>query len=161
SSSLVRFGTTTAPQLHFIPPPTRNSTIQDMNVPAAATSPTDSPPAWLVILAFAAIYSSWGTTFLAIQWGVRDEGLPPALFGGSRVAVAGFLLLAYQVLRGRTLRLAPSELLGTIGVSWLLFVGGNWLMNLAEKWVDSGVAAVLTATTPLWLGLFAMFWPNE
>ena len=59
------------------------------------------------------------------------------------------------------LRLARSEIAGMIGVSWLLFVGGNWLMNLAEKWVDSGVAAVLTATNPLWMGLLAMFWPDE
>jgi drug/metabolite transporter (DMT)-like permease len=124
-------------------------------------TPSSPPPTWAVVLAFALIYISWGTTYKPIQWGVRDEHLPPALFGGTRVALAGLILLSFQALRGQSLRLARGELLGVIAVSWMLFVGGNGLINLAEKWVDSGVAAVLVATTPLWLGLFAMFWPHE
>lgn len=119
------------------------------------------PPAWAVILAFALIYISWGTTFKPIQIGVRDEHLPPALFGGSRVGLAGLFILAFQALRGQKLRLERGELFSTVAVSWMLFVAGNGLITVAEKWVDSGVAAVLAATTPFWLGLFAMFWPHE
>lgn len=123
--------------------------------------PSESPPTWTLVLAFATIYITWGTTYKPIQWGVRDEQLPPALFGGTRVAMAGLVLLVFQALRGRTLLLHRDEWLGVLVVGWMLFVGGNGLINLAEKWVDSGVAAVLAATTPLWLGLFAMFWPHE
>jgi drug/metabolite transporter (DMT)-like permease len=47
-----------------------------------------------------------------------------------------------------------------IGTSFLMFVGGNGLITIAEKTVHSGVASVLAATTPLWLGLFAMFWKD-
>jgi drug/metabolite transporter (DMT)-like permease len=42
----------------------------------------------------------------------------------------------------------------------LLFVFGNGLITLAEKTVPSGVAAVLVATTPLWIALMEMLWPG-
>ena len=41
----------------------------------------------------------------------------------------------------------------------LLFVAGNGLVTLAMQTVPSGVTAVLVASTPLWIGLFEMFWP--
>src|SRR5262245_50405875 len=118
------------------------------------------PPTWGILLAFAIIYFCWGTTYLAIRVGVHDENLPPALFGGTRILIAGLLLFAYQVCRGQSLRMPRRELLAIFGVSWLLFVGGNGLMTAANRTVDSGVSAVLAATTPLWLGMFAMFWPK-
>lgn len=118
------------------------------------------PATSALVFAFALVYLSWGTTYLAIQIGVREEHLPPALFGGSRVGLAGLLVLMFQWIRGRDLWVSKRELVRIIVVSWLLFVGGNGLINLAEKTVNSGVAAVLAATTPLWLGLFAMFWPR-
>jgi drug/metabolite transporter (DMT)-like permease len=118
------------------------------------------PPTWAVVLAFALIYISWGTTYLAIQVGVRDEHLPPALFGGVRVSLAGILVLAFQWLCGGSLRVSPGELFSLLVVSWLMFVCGNGLICVAEQTVNSGVAAVLVATTPLWLGLFSMFWPG-
>jgi drug/metabolite transporter (DMT)-like permease len=34
-------------------------------------------------------------------------------------------------------------------------------MNTAGRTIDSSVSAVLAATTPLWLGLFAMCWPGS
>src|SRR5438034_8467509 len=47
--------------------------------------PSHRPATWAVVLAFALIYVSWGTTFLAIREGVYNQHLPPALFGGTRV----------------------------------------------------------------------------
>src|SRR5262249_22472208 len=44
--------------------------------------------------------------------------------------------------------------------SFLLFVGGNGLINVAEQTLESGVAAVLTSTTPLWLALMQLAWPG-
>ena len=41
----------------------------------------------MIALAFVLIYTAWGTTFLAIQEGVRT--LPAGLFSGARVALAG------------------------------------------------------------------------
>ena len=47
-----------------------------------------------------------------------------------------------------------------IGVGVLLFLGGNFLITIAEKTLASSVAAVLVATTPLWIGLVETVWPG-
>src|SRR6516225_9023844 len=57
------------------------------------------PAVWSVILAFTCLYISWGTTYYAIRVGV--ETLPPALFAGSRLALAGLVLFAFQAARGQ------------------------------------------------------------
>src|SRR5947207_11765486 len=128
-----------------------------MTHPADPSSPP-RPATWALLLAFTAVYLSWGTTYLAIKAGVRH--LPPALFGGGRLVLAGLVLLAFLALRGERLRLPRRELLWVALPGVLLFVGGNGLVTWAEVTVDSGVASVLVATTPLWIGLLGSLWPN-
>ncbi len=118
---------------------------------------THHPARWPLLLAFALVYVSWGTTYLAIKIGVKD--LPPALFGGVRYVLAGLLLLAFLVWRRDPLRLPRREWFWVTLSSLFLFVGGNGLINLAEKSVDSGVASILVATTPVWLALLETVWP--
>ena len=127
-----------------------------MNHPVNAASP--HPPArWSIVLAFVLVYLSWGTTYLAIKKGV--EVFPPALFGGSRIALAGVILVIYLAVRRQPLRLPLADFLWTALVGVLLFVGGNGLITVGEKFVASGVASVLVATTPLWMALLEMLWP--
>jgi drug/metabolite transporter (DMT)-like permease len=128
-----------------------------MTDPAPAP-PVARPAAWKLALALALVYTSWGTTYLAIREGVKT--LPPALFGGTRVALAGVLLLAWLRLRGGPVRLPRREALWAWLVGALMFVGGNGLVTAAEKSVPSGVAAVLAATTPLWMALLESLWPR-
>jgi drug/metabolite transporter (DMT)-like permease len=116
------------------------------------------PARWAVVLAFTLVYLSWGTTFLAIQIGV--EAFPPALFSGVRVMLAGLILLAYVRFRGHKLSMPRREFLWITLVGILLFVGGNGLLTVAEKFVSSGVSSVLAATTPLWMALLEMLWPR-
>jgi drug/metabolite transporter (DMT)-like permease len=117
-------------------------------------------PFWGVILAFAIMYVAWGTTYLAIKKGVRDESLPAYLFGGLRIGTAGILLLLVQAGRGKPLVPRARQLPSLLVAAVCLFVFGNGLITLGEKTVDSGMASVLAATTPLWMGLFGMFWPR-
>jgi drug/metabolite transporter (DMT)-like permease len=129
-----------------------------MNHPPTPSS--TRPAAWALLLAFTLIYLSWGTTYLAIKRGVKDEQLPPALFGGVRVCLAGAILLAYLRLRGEPLGLSRRDFGNVALAGILLFVAGNGLITLAEKTVPSGVTAVLVAATPLWIALFEMLWPQ-
>src|SRR5580704_1438348 len=117
------------------------------------------PSPWALALAFGLVYVCWGTTYLAMKKGVREEHLPPALFGGVRVCIAGLLLLSWQLARGERVKLAPGDRLPLVLCALLLFVGGNGLINVAGQTLDSGVCAVLAATTPLWIGLFEICWP--
>ncbi len=124
---------------------------------AAGPNPS-RPPAWALLLAFGLVYTAWGTTYLAIKAGVKT--LPPGLFGGTRLAAAGLLLFAYLVLKRAPLRLPRRDLVASAVAGLFLFVGGNGLVTVAEKTVDSGVASVLIATTPLWIALTEMAWPR-
>jgi drug/metabolite transporter (DMT)-like permease len=127
-----------------------------MNHPDSAAPP--HPPArWSIVLAFILVYLSWGTTYLAIKKGV--EVFPPALFGGARVALAGFILLLYLAVRRQPMRMPLGDFLWTALVGILMFVGGNGLITVGEKFVASGVASILVATTPLWMALLEMLWP--
>lgn len=125
--------------------------------PLSASAATGHPARWALVLAFALVYVSWGTTYLAIKVGVKD--LPPALFGGVRYVLAGLVLFAFLVWRKEALQLPRRDLFWVSVSSLFLFVGGNGLITLAEKTVDSGVASIIVATTPLWLALLETIWP--
>jgi drug/metabolite transporter (DMT)-like permease len=125
----------------------------------APDPPLARPPSpWALVVAFTAIYLSWGTTYLAIKTGVA--AFPPFLFGGLRVIAAGLVLLGYLAWRREPLRLPPQELLWMALVGCLFFLGGNGLVTLGSRWVDSGVTSVLVATTPLWMALLELLWPR-
>jgi drug/metabolite transporter (DMT)-like permease len=116
------------------------------------------PAVWALVLAFALVYISWGTTYLAIRVGVKT--LPPGLFAGLRISSAGLLLFGFLWLRGDSLRLGRRDLLVSIVVAGLMFVAGNGLVTIAELTVESGVASVLVATTPLWVALIEWLRPR-
>jgi drug/metabolite transporter (DMT)-like permease len=124
---------------------------------ATGTATEHRPATWALVLAFAIIYLSWGTTYLAIKEGVKT--LPPALFAGPRLCLAGLIIIAFMLIRRHSLRM-PWRELGRMAVgATIMFVGGNGLITAAERTVDSGVASVLVATTPLFIALLEFVWP--
>src|SRR2546421_89494 len=68
--------------------------------------PEPRPARWMIVLAFALVYVSWGTTFFAIRAGVHSYHLPPALFSGLRVGLVGWVGL-FVGLGGVFLLMAP------------------------------------------------------
>src|SRR5260370_26252609 len=83
--------------------------------PAAATT--------LVLMAFAAVYIVWGSTYLAIRIGI--ESFPPLILAGLRHITVGLLL--YPVLRRKT-GIKPTGAnwrAAIITVALLLFVGNG------------------------------------
>jgi drug/metabolite transporter (DMT)-like permease len=111
------------------------------------------PASWKILLAFAAIYFLWGSTFLAIRVGVRE--VPPLLLAAVRFLVAGFVLYGCMRLRGTP---APSrrEWIGATGLGALIFVLDYGCLFWAEQRVPSGIAAVVLATIPLFITLMAI-----
>jgi drug/metabolite transporter (DMT)-like permease len=106
-----------------------------------------------VWLCLGIVYVVWGSTYLAIR--VAVETMPPLLMGAARFAVAGLLLYAIARLRGapsvRTLTRAQ------LGASWLvgslLVAGGNGVVNVAEQYIPSSLAALVISSVPLWVVL--------
>jgi drug/metabolite transporter (DMT)-like permease len=118
------------------------------------------PTSLALVVGFAALYISWGTTYLPTRIAMHDEHMPPLSFGGIRILCAGLVLLFYQFVRGGKIRLSPRDVGTTLSSGGLLFVTGAGLMNAASQTINSSLCAVLAATTPLWLGLLAMLWPH-
>ena len=103
-----------------------------------------------IVLAFAAVYVIWGSTYLAIR--VAIETLPPHTMAGARFALAGILLYAWARRRGAPRPDAGHWVQATI-VGGFLLLGGNGGVVWAEQRVPSGMAALLIATVPLWMVL--------
>src|SRR5262249_56266576 len=97
--------------------------------------------AWAGLLALTLVSLAWGTTFIAIKEGVKE--FPPALFGGTRILTAGLLLLGFLKLRGQSLRLPLRDLLALAAVALFMFLGGNWLISMAQKTVPSSETSIL------------------
>ncbi len=156
----------------------------DANGTEAAAAAASRP--MLSWIALGIVYLVWGSTYLAIRVGVGH--LPPLLFAGVRYVVAGGLLypIALRAAAGRAAaargsaagrgsaparesagrgsapgRATPGAkawLSGAV-VGTLLLAGGNGGVTFAEQRLPSGLAAVLVATVPLWMILFA--WPVQ
>src|SRR3954453_20053310 len=99
------------------------------------------------VLAFAAIYIIWGSTFFAIRILVRT--VPVFLAAGLRFAIAGLILFLWMRLRGGA-RLRALEWKNALILGALLFLAPYGGLFWAEKTLPSGVASVLVATIPLW-----------
>ena len=106
----------------------------------------------LLIAAFAAVYLVWGSTYLAIAWAV--EGVPPMLMIGARCLIAGGILYGWARWRGSS-RPRAADWLAALAVGTLLFVTGQAMLAWAETRIASGPAAVLVATEPMFIALFA------
>ena len=118
------------------------------------------PPIWAFVLAFTVVYLAYGLNYLAVKEGVRT--LPPFLFAGTHVTLAGLLVFGWLVLRREPLGLPwPSALWAAAGGS-IVFIGGTGLVSMAEATgeVNTGLAAVLRATTPVWVALLEWLRPK-
>ncbi len=100
------------------------------------------------LAAFAAIYLIWGSTYLAIQYGITS--LPPFLMAGFRFLIAGIPLVLIARWRGAAAPTRKQWGSATL-IGGLLLFGGNGLVTWGQQWVPSGLAAVLIATVPLWM----------
>ncbi|MET0581851.1 MAG: drug/metabolite exporter YedA [Pseudoxanthomonas sp.] len=107
-----------------------------------------------VVLALAAVYLIWGSTYLGIRFAL-EGGYPPLLMAGGRFLLAGGMMFVVLRMRGDS---APTRAQWkNLAFMGLLMMGiGNGMVTLAEQWVSSGLAAVAVASTPLWMGLFSL-----
>ncbi len=109
---------------------------------------TPRPSAVLVVLAFATVYIVWGSTYLAIRYAI--ETLPPFLMAATRFLIAGTILFAWASFKhGPIFTFAHWRKAFVVGA--LLLLCGNGGVTWAEKFIPSGLAALLIASEPLWV----------
>ena len=103
-----------------------------------------------LILAFAAVYLIWGSTYLGIKFAIQT--IPPLLMAGTRYVIAGTLLYLWSRWRGAGPPTREQWRSATV-LGALLFLGGNGALTWAEERLDSGLASLLIASTPFWMVL--------
>lgn len=119
------------------------------------------PPPWLAVnrrasvaAAFVLLCAIWGSTWLAIKFGV--EAVPTFLSDALRFSIAASVLLAAAAVLRRGLPRSRSEWAATAFVGLVLFVGDYGLIYWGEaNGAPSGLAAVLFAVMPLLTALAA------
>jgi drug/metabolite transporter (DMT)-like permease len=111
-----------------------------------------------VLVAFGCVYFFWGSTYVAIRFGV--EVLPPFVLGSIRYLIAGPLMLAICAARGMKLRQSPRDF-GMLAAIGILMLGmGNMGLVWCEQYLSSGLAALLIAVIPVYVALFEAFLPD-
>jgi drug/metabolite transporter (DMT)-like permease len=109
----------------------------------------------IVLVALAAVYLIWGSTYLGIR--VAIEGFPPSMMVAIRMFFAGCGLYLVLRLCGRP---APTllEWRNTAIVGALMLLGGQGAVTFAEQTVSSGLTALAVGAMPLWAALFSGLW---
>jgi len=111
---------------------------------------TSKPGSTPLLLAFLAVYIVWGSTYLAMRFGV--ESFPPLLLAGTRFLTTGIIL--YPILRWKTGIRPTAQHWQTAAITgFLLLFCGNGGVCWAELTVPSGVTALLVAMVTLWMVL--------
>ncbi len=120
---------------------------------AVANGLKPAPRSWLVDLVL--LGALWGASFLFMRIGAAEFGALPA--AGVRVAVAAVFLIPLMFVRGNGADLArhwkPALLIGVFnsGIPFALFC-------FALLTINSGLAAVINATVPMFGALVAWAW---
>ena len=120
----------------------------------SATSPSRS----YLLLAFAAVYLCWGSTYTAIH--VAGEHLPPPVVSASRSLITTLLILTILLVRGKSLRVPKGEGPKLALVGLLFMSGNNMLLTWGETVVPSGFASLIVAVTPILIALLERFLPG-
>lgn len=110
------------------------------------------PSPWLIGLAFAALYLIWGSTYLGIK--VAIETMPPFLMATGRFTLAGLVLYGLARVNGAA-RPSWVQWKHALVVGGLLIAGGNGVVSFAESYIASSMAALIIASNPLFMTLFA------
>ncbi len=111
-----------------------------------------------LLLAYVACFVFWGSTWSVVKVGLAD--LPPLRFAGTRMLLAGLVLLPFSgLLRVRYGARTWGMLMG-VGVLQIALPYG--LLFVAQQWIPSSWSALLFSTYAVWLLLVGrMLLPDQ
>lgn len=103
----------------------------------------------LIIGAFFSIYIIWGSTYLFNKIAVTE--IPPLFLATIRFLMAGLLIILIAKLMKIPTKLSKNQFVNSLIAAFLFLVYGNGVFVWALKYVDSGFAALLASTQPLFV----------
>jgi drug/metabolite transporter (DMT)-like permease len=123
----------------------QTSAVMEATVSAGGTA--TKPNRVTVVLAFLSTYIIWGSTYLAIRFAI--ETIPPLYTAGLRHLTAGTILLLWCF--AKRLRPTAAQIRASIVVGVLFFLIGHGTLHWAERYVPTGLAALLFAAEPIFV----------
>ena len=112
----------------------------------------------LIAAALFCTYFIWGSTYLAIKFGI--ESFPPFMMAGLRFVVAGIILYTVMRVLGSPNPSAKQWLAATV-IGILLPAIGNGTVTYVQQTISSSVAALSIATAPIWMAIFSSIWGHH
>src|SRR3954453_9510335 len=109
-----------------------------------------------ILLAFAAIYLIWGSTYLGILFAIQS--IPPFLMAGSRFFISGVIMYAIARFGGAP-KPTPISWRSAFIVGACLLLCGNGGVTISEQWVPTGLPSLLVATVPIYIAFHG--WVTE
>ena len=107
----------------------------------------------LIILAYLAVYIIWGSTYFFIKLSIQT--IPPFYSLGFRFFLGGSLFfILSMILRNSREKVAFKQILTSAGLGVLLLIGGTGFVTSAETKVNSYLAALIIASTPMTVAFF-------
>jgi drug/metabolite transporter (DMT)-like permease len=130
-------------------------------MPSSGRAGRRGPSALALWANMAVIYVVWGSTYFGIALAIRT--IPPFMMASIRFAIAGAILVAFDLLRHPEARHWPTrrQLVDSAIVGALLLGIGNGFVSLGDKTVPSGIAAILIAMMPLWFALLGWLYLRQ
>jgi drug/metabolite transporter (DMT)-like permease len=101
----------------------------------------------------------WGMNWPTQGFALREVG--PWTLRALTLCTAGALLVAFNLLRGRSLRVPRAEWARLVVIAFLYFVLQNILISFAQLIAPSGRMAIVTYTMPIWTAVLAAFLLHE
>jgi drug/metabolite transporter (DMT)-like permease len=102
-----------------------------------------------IVLAFFAIYVIWGSTYVLNKIVVTE--ISPLFMAAIRFSIAGILIFIIALILKKPLYITRKQLLNSAIAGFLFLVYGNGVFVWGLKYVDSGFAALLASTQPLFV----------
>ena len=106
-----------------------------------------------IALAYATISFVWGSTWIAIRYGL--ESLTPMFSAGVRFSLASIFIIILMRVKNLTLQTDKISVRLYVLMGFFSFVIPFGLVYWAQQFIPSGMAAVLFAVYPFWVVIFS------
>jgi len=106
-----------------------------------------------IFLAYSALCLIWGSTWIAIRYGL--ESLTPIFSAGLRFSIASIFIFILMRVKNISLQTDKLSIRLYLLMGFFSFVIPFGLVYWAQQFVPSGMAAVLFAVYPFWVVIFS------
>ncbi len=111
-----------------------------------------------VLAAVAAVWILWGSTFAAMRYVVAT--VPPFVMASGRFLLAGSILYAICLLRGRA-RPTRDDVVNAAVTAVILLLFGNGVTAWTVQFLPTGINSLLLSLSPVWMAIIAFAWGGE